>query len=266
MQLPNGNAFHLENVDRITDNNQKERHQLVVDIFTNETTATTTNDSHSVPTGPKISKGKPLSSIKPIAADKASINIDEMKVHEKKGRTSKHSVPAKPLNVRTSASHPKRESFNQPMWHKNLKDLHKSGSVNGLHQNGFNGIVDVVVVDMPPSYSRLRWDKPRTSTFTSPSLRYVPIGRSPSIFDFFMGLNSIPGNWATENAIYVQQPGLQNHRQSYYDRLVSPATILQNVMNGERIQWDENANQWSGISTDSIKNPICACGERNKLD
>lgn len=269
LQLPNSNSFHLERVERIADNNQIELHKPVVETFKNETMISIANKT-SNPHLTEKTGNEPLSSIKSIA-DKVAIKNDEMKIHGKQWRTSNHAVPAKPLNLRNIASHPKRESSNHPMWHKNLKDLHKFGSVNSAKENGFNGF-DVVVIDLPPSYSKQRYDKPRINTFTSPSFRYMPMGPSPSIFDFFLGLNSISGNLLTDpaemgNEIYFQQ-SLENpswnHRLSF-DRFVSPATVHPNVMNGIRIPRDENPTQLYGKLSEPIKNCTCTCGERNKL-
>lgn len=279
MQLPNSNSFHLERVKLITDNNQNELDKPVVETFKNETMVSLGNNR----TDPHLTEKTPtnlkdtLSSIKSI--DKALINRDEIKINGKQWRTSKNAVPAKPLNSRNITSHPKRESSNHPMWHKKLKDLHKLGTVNTAKGNGFNGF-DVVLVGLPPSYSRLRWDKPRTNTFTTPSFRYMPVGPSPSIFDFFMGLNSISGNFLTnpDGSLTIQtkstigsmdQPSdVWNHRLSF-DRLVSPATIhrtAMHVMNGERIpREDINATQLYGKLLEPTKqNCACTCGSRNK--
>lgn len=261
-QLLHLNAFHLDGVNR-----------TVAEALKNETIISPANQTHNLTeiTAPTLqgSEGKPLSGGKP------STKIDEAKIYGKPWRASKHTVAEKSLNSRNIPSHPKpkRESAKHPTWHKNFKDSHKFGSANSANENVFNGF-DIVVVDIPPSYSELRWDKPHINSLTSsPSYRYVPGNPSPSIFDFFMGLNSVAGNFLTdpaemENEIYYQQ-SLENplwNRRLSIDRLMSPATIHQKTMvNGDRIAKEVNAVQLFGKLSEPIKNCTCTCGARNRL-
>lgn len=252
----NLNAFHLDGVNRPK----------------NETNILLANKTHNsteiTPSSLTKLEGKPLSGIKSNTTGKPSTNNDEMKVYGKPWRASKHTVPEKSSNLRKMPGHPKRESVNHPAWHKGFKDLHKLASVNSGKENGFNGF-DIVVVDIPPTYS-LRWDKPRINALaSSPSYRYVPMSPSPSIFDLFLGLNSMAGLADSaeemENEIYYQ-PSLENslwNRRLSMDRLLSPPPIHQKAMNGHRVTKEVNANQLFGKLSEAMKNCSCTCGARN---
>lgn len=266
--MPDSNAFHLEGVKPIADKNQNKL-KSVAESFKNETIILLANKTHDLPEkhSPSLTKSENdlLSSVK-ANAEKLSMNKDEMKMHGKTWRSSKYAVPEKPSHLRNIADHPKREST----WHKNFKDLHKVlGSVNGPKENSFNGF-DIVLVDIPPSYSRLRWDKPHINSLTSPAIRYVPMKSSPTVFDFFLGLNSLAGNFLTdpdetENGIFFQQSlenPYWNHRLSF-DRLMSPPVVHKKaakVAHGDRIAKDVNSTQF----IDKLTEP-CTCGERKNL-
>lgn len=201
-----------------------------------------------------------ISSKRSILA-KSSTKIDEIKLHEKPFRPSnRHTVPEVPKNLHPVASYPKREPVSHPIRHK---EFHKLGSANNAKERNFNAF-DMVVIDIPASYSPLRWEEPTLNTFASPDFHYVPMKHLPSIFDFFLGLNSISGNFVTDpkeiqNDIYSRQifenPSW-NHRLSF-DKLVSPARVQQN---GNRFVRDVNPIQLLSKFSKPINNCTCACG------
>ncbi|XP_037030523.1 uncharacterized protein LOC119070340 [Bradysia coprophila] len=265
-QMLDLNAFHLDGVKK-DGKNLKSVHSPYEEPFH------TTTSTDTISSSPNVSDSKPLSSAK-SNADKPHIKItDETKVqdHDKPWPTAKNTVSEKSSNVLKIGSHPKRQSINHPTWHKVLKEPHRFSTFENSGENGLHGF-DVVVVDIPSSYSRMRWEKPRENSFATPSLRYAPITRSPSIFDLLLGLDSISENVLTEPAgmgdeVYYQQSSDNPpwNRHLSFDRLLNPTVTQQKAMNGNRFSKDVSLANFFGKSAEPAKNCTCICEERKKF-
>lgn len=257
------NAFHLDGIKKIDGKNLKNLDGTYREPSNIRTLAGTTEFSLNA------SESRPLSDAK-LNADGLHIRNDvETKVHDRPWTTAKKAVSGKSSNLLSTASHPKRQSVNHPTWHKISKEPHKFSAFDNSRENGFNGF-DVVVVDIPSSYSRMRWEKPRINGFASPLLRYAPMTRSPSIFDLLLGLDSVSENVLTqpdgmENEVYFQ-PSMDDpswNRHLSFGKLINP--IQQKAMNGNRFSKDVSAIPFFGKLTEPAKNCTCICEERRKF-
>ncbi|KAG4067254.1 hypothetical protein HA402_000245 [Bradysia odoriphaga] len=262
-QLPDSCAFYLDGVKK-DGKNLKSVHSPYQESFH------TTTSTETISSSPNASDSKPHSSAKSNPEKPHIKIIDKTNVHDndKPWPTAKNSVAEKSSNSLKIASHPKRQSINQ--WHKISKEPHRFSSFETSGENGLHGF-DVVVVDIPSSYSRMRWEKPRVNSFAPPSLRYAPITRSPSILDLLLGLDSISEIVPTEpagmgNEVYYQQsfdnPSWNRHLS--FDRLLSPTVTQQKAMNGNRFSKDVSVANFFGKSAEPTKNCTCICEERKK--
>lgn len=255
----------MDGVKNVDENGQKEI--LITDkkLIENATFDLSANNTHESTVAPLIGLIKSND-------EKPSNRHVETKIIEKPWRPSKYSVPEKTSSQRTTSSHQKRDTVTHPTWHKISKELHKSGVTNNAKGNSLNGF-DVLLVDIPSSYSpRIRWGKPRMNAFTSPSLRYVPFNRSPTIFDLLLGFDSAAENMLTEPAeiekeLLIQQ-SLDNpywNQRLSFGRSVNPAINPLRASNVDRVRKDVNVTQMFGKSTDSVKSCTCTCGEGTKV-
>lgn len=248
------NAFHLDGIQKFDGESPRPVHSPTQESSHNTSTVTISSLD--------ASEHKPLSSKIPND-EKLHVKInDQTKLHDKPWAA----VPQKSSNLLKTASHPKRQTINHPAWHKIQKEPRKFSTIDN---SGLHGI-DVVVVDIPSTYSRMRWEKPRLNSLPPPSLRYAPYSHSPSLFDLLFGLDSISQNIPSEPAgmekeVYFKQ-SLDSpswNRQLSFGRLSDyPTIIQQKAMIGNGISKDVSATNLLGKSTERGRNCTCICEER----
>lgn len=253
------NAFHLDGVKRIDGKNLKPVHNPYQEAFH------TNISTEPILSSLNTSESKPSSNEKSNAEKLHNKISDQTKVHDKPWAT----VSDKSSNLQKTSSHPKRQSINHPTWHKISKEPYKFNAVDNSGLHGF----DVVVVDIPSSNSGIRWENQRLNSFGSPSLRYGPFTRSPSLFDLLFGLDSISENRlpepaGMENAVYLQQslddPSWNRHLS--FGKLLNPYVTQQKAMAGNRFSKDLSTSKFFGKLTEpSAKNCTCICEERKKF-
>lgn len=198
-------------------------------------------------------------------------NLRNISLDEKSSFKGIEKIYGKPSRLSTEQSstsrnvgHPKRESVSHPTRHKGPKDLHKINSITATQANNFNGF-DVVLVDLPSSYPRaVRRMNPLT-----PSVRYVPMNRAPTILDFLMGFDSMGQNLLAEpvemgNEVLIQQSMDNQSWNRRFDRFMNSIANHLSGVNGDRVHKDANSTQMYGNLSES-KSCTCTCEKRNKL-